>query len=117
MEKSYSKFLDFNNSNIQQKDENGNVLNGLRVFASDYDNGETTLLLFKDGLLDGDLFDDDGNLIMQKPAVEGNGHQEYWRKGKLHRDNGEPAVLAEGFTVKEWWVNGERQPEPNNTNH
>ncbi len=112
MEKSYSKFINLNGIGTPQKDENGNLLNGLRVFADDYDNGKKTLLLFRNGLLDGDLFDSNGKFIMQKPAVEGNGHQEYWREGKLHRDNGEPAVLAEGFSVKEWWVNGERQQTP-----
>ena len=116
MEKSYSKFIDCNGSKVQQKDENGNVLNGLRVFADDYDNGKKTLLLFRNGYLDGDLFDNSGKFIMQKPAVEGNGHQEYWRQGKLHRDNGEPAVLAEGFTVKEWWIDGERQEAPKSSN-
>lgn len=46
-------------------------------------------------------------LIIQ-PAVETEGHIEYWRKGMLHRDNGEPAVYAEGFSVKEWWENNKR---------
>lgn len=109
MKKSASIFIEHNGKIRKQLDENGNPLNGIRVYAKDYDKGKKTLIRFRNGFLDGDLFDSKGNFVMQKPAVESEGHQEYWRKGKLHRDNGEPAVISEGFFVKEWWLNGERQ--------
>ena len=45
---------------------------------------------------------------MQRPAVDTDGHIEYWRKGKLHRDDGLEAVYTDGFTTKEYWENGIR---------
>lgn len=105
---SVSKFIKFNNTDIQQKDENGNPINGTVVYAEDYDRGVVTVLRFIDGYLDGDLFDSNGNFLMQKPAVDSEGHQEYWRKNKLHRDNEEPAVYSDGFTTLEYWQNGKR---------
>jgi hypothetical protein len=48
--------------------------------------------------------------------VEGPGHLEYWREGKLHRDNGLPAVCSRGFHHREWWTEGNcvrrEDPEP-----
>ena len=108
MEKSASMFLNVNNTNSIQKDENGNPCEGIRLLADAYDNGKRVILRFRNGMLDGDLFDNEGNLVVQKPAVEAEGHQEYWRANRLHRDNGEPAVYSNGFTEKEWWENGNR---------
>lgn len=109
MEESKSIFIQFNGTNKQQVDSDGNLLNGTVLYASDYDNGKKTILRFIDGFLDGDVFDEYGNFVMQNPAVEGTGHLEFWRKNKLHRDNEEPAVLAEGFSIKEWWESGIRK--------
>lgn len=108
MKESKSKFIEYNNTQRKSYDENGNPLNGERILSDDYDNGKITLVRFINGFLDGDVFDKNGKFVMQKPAVESNGHQEYWRQNKLHRDNGEPSVYAEGFSVKEWWENGNR---------
>ena len=90
MKDSKSIFLFLNNTDKQQLDADGIPLNGARVF------------------LDGDLFDTKGNLIMQRPAVDTDGHIEYWREGKLHRDDGLEAVYTDGFTTKEYWENGIR---------
>jgi hypothetical protein len=57
---------------------------------------------FRAGLLDGTLTTE----VIQ-PAVEGPGHLEYWNEGKLHRDDGLPAVISDGLRKREWWVNGE----------
>lgn len=108
MKESKSIFIKYNNTDIKSFDENGNPLDGERILADGYDRGKIILLRFRNGFLDGDIFDRKGNLVMQKPAVETGGHQEFWRKNKLHRDNGEPAVYAEGFSAKEWWENGNR---------
>lgn len=89
---------------IRSYDENGNLAEGTRITIK---NDKEVVMRFRHGLLDGDSFTKDGKLIIQ-PAVETEGHIEYWRKGTLHRDNGEPAVYAEGFSVKEWWENGNR---------
>jgi hypothetical protein len=57
------------------------------------------ILRFKNGMLDG------GSL----PAVECTDfHMEFYRKGKLHRDEG-PAVLSDGGKIKEFWKDGVRQ--------
>lgn len=108
MSDSKSKFIHLNNTDIKQLDDDGKPLNGIRIYADDFDNGMKTILRFRNGFLDGDLFNNSGELVLQKPAVESEGHQEYWRKNKLHRDNGEPAVYSEGFKEKEWWENGVR---------
>ena len=109
MENSNSLFLALNNTDIQQLDINGNPINGTRIYAEDFKKGKTTVLRFIDGFLDGDLFDTIGNLIMQRPAVDSDGHQEYWRKNKLHRDGEAPAVYSRGFTEEEWWEDGKRK--------
>ena len=108
MENSNSIFLALNNTDKQQLDAEGNPLNGTRVYAEDFKNGKHTILRFIDGYLDGDLFDTNGKLIMQRPAVDADGHQEYWRKNKLHRDGKAPAVYSGGFTEEEWWQDGKR---------
>ncbi len=57
------------------------------------------ILRFKNGYLDGG----------QLPAVECDDfHMEFYRKGRLHRDEG-PAVVSEGGKVKEYWKNGVKQ--------
>lgn len=71
-------------------------------------NDKEIIMRFRHGLLDGDSFTKDGKLVVQ-PAVETEGHIEYWRKGKLHRDDGLEAVYTDGFTTKEYWENGERK--------
>lgn len=70
-------------------------------------------ITFSQMKLDGDSFDRNGTLLAQ-PAVErpSDGHLEYWRQGKLHRDGGEAAVIASGFTQKEYWVNGMQVSAP-----
>lgn len=111
MNESKSKFININNTSKQQLGEDGKPINGEVLYADDYDKGIKTILRFIDGFLDGDIFDAKGNLIFQKPAVESKGHIEYWRKNKLHRDNSEPAVYADGLRTKEWWKDGKRCEE------
>lgn len=96
---------------ITSTDENGLPAEGLRI-GKDKDENDV-LLRFRHGYLDGDSFDRNGTLLTQ-PAVErpSDGHLEYWRQGKLHRDGGEAAVIASGFTQKEYWVNGMQVSAP-----
>ena len=89
---------------IRSYDENGNPAEGTRITFRD---DKEIVMRFRHGLLDGDSFTKDGKLIVQ-PAVETEGHIEYWRKGKLHRDDGLEAIYAENFTVKEFWGNGKK---------
>lgn len=107
-----SKYIFYNLKDIISQDENGNVINGPKLDAEEYAKGNSILLRFRNGLLDGDVFDSKGNLIEQVPAVEGKNHQEYWRKNKLHRDGGLPAVISGEPPVFEWWVDGIRQEKP-----
>jgi hypothetical protein len=55
--------------------------------------------------LDGSI-EKDGIRIIQ-PAVEGPGHLEYWREGRLHQEQGLPAVISDHLGKREWWVNGD----------
>lgn len=89
---------------IRSYDENGNLAEGTRMTVK---NDKEIILRFRHGLLDGDSFSKDGKLIVQ-PAVETEGHIEYWREGKLHRDDGLEAVYTDGFTTKEYWEKGIR---------
>lgn len=67
------------------------------------------ILRFKNGLLDGDYFDKNGIFIKVQPAVEANGHLEFWRNGKLHRDNGEPAIYSDNYNELYFFENGEQK--------
>lgn len=111
MTQTLSLFYAGDDTPITSTDENGLPAEGLRI-GKDHD-GNEVLLRFRHGYLDGDSFDRNGTPLTQ-PAVErtSDGHLEYWRQGKLHRDNGEAAVIAAGFTEKEYWVNGVRITEP-----
>ena len=99
---SKSKYLHLNGTNVKQVNENGSPKNG-EFFAED----KKTILRFKNGFLDGDI--DTINGLIVKPAVEGPGHQEYWRENKLHRDNEMPAVISDGFAQREYWIDGIKQ--------
>lgn len=99
-----SRYINLNKSEEKLKNSSGRELEGIRVSESD----KNTILRFRNGYLDGDILNDNGSIIVSKPAVDAPGHQEYWREGMLHRDNGLPAVISEGFSHKEWWENGER---------
>lgn len=89
---------------ITSTDENGNPANGTRIFI---EKGRKIIVRFNNGYLDGDSYTKEGKLIVQ-PAVEFEGHLEYWRQGQLHRDNGLAAVSSNGFSENEYWEKGER---------
>jgi hypothetical protein len=100
-EESRSLHIESNNRNEVCKDVKGKLLEGTLIDT------EGIIHRFRHGLLDGDVEGKDGNILIF-PAVEGNGHLEYWRKGALHRDGGLPAVISEGLREKEWWNEGLR---------
>lgn len=110
--KSLSKYIYYNCKDIVFQDENGNVINGVKLDSEEYEKGNSVILRFKDGYLDGDSTDEKGNLKTQLPAVEGENHQEYWRHNKLHRDNGLPAVISGKPPKYEWWIDGIKQNNP-----
>jgi len=44
-----------------------------------------------------------------RPAVECNDtHMEFWEDGKLHNDNGEPAIITDYGEIVEYWENGKK---------
>lgn len=92
---------ELNNTDELSLDENGKPCEGTRLSLD-----KKTIYRFHNGMLDGDVYDKNGNVIMQKPAVETKGHVEYWRKNRLHRDKGLPAVQSVGFSKSEFWENG-----------
>ena len=97
---SQSYHIESNKANDVCRDAGGNPLEGIRVTE------DGIIRRFHNGLLDGDSYTPEGKRITQ-PAVEGPGHIEYWREGRLHRDGDLPAVSTKGFTHKEWWEQGE----------
>lgn len=105
-----SLYIEMNGKNILHNDEYGNLINGTRIDTIAYNNDKKIILLrFRKGLLDGDEYDENGNYIETKPAVETTGHIEYWRKGFIHRDDGLAAIITKGFSEKEFWENGRRK--------
>lgn len=110
--KTLSRYVFYNLKDIVNQDDDGNVINGPKLDAEEYAKGNSTLLHFRDGYLDGDVFDQNGNFIEQRPAVESKNHQEYWRHNKLHRDGGLPAIISGEPAQFEWWVDGVRVEEP-----
>jgi hypothetical protein len=104
-----SYHLESNGASDLCRDKQGNLLEGTVITE------DGIIRRFRNGLLDGDSYTPEGKRITQ-PAVEGPGHLEYWREGKLHRDQGLPAVSSRGFHYREWWVEGNQvrreDPEP-----
>jgi len=96
-----SLYFSVNGKNIIFLDSNKTPRNGT-FFAPD----GKTIVRFKDGLIDGDVYDSEGKLRRVSPAIESYGHIEFWRQGKLHRDGDLPAISTNKFTVKEYWKNG-----------
>lgn len=103
--KSKSFFIQYNGTGTVWTDENGMKLTGTKVVKSEdvgLEKGSCLILRFdENGFLDGG----------ERPAVEGNGHLEYWRHGSIHRDFGLAAVSADNYKVKEYWKNGKRSFE------
>jgi hypothetical protein len=100
-EESRSLHIESNNKKEVCRDAKGKPLEGTLIDT------EGIIHRFRGGFLDGDV-EGSGGKFSVFPAVEWNGHLEYWRQGALHRDNGLPAVVSEGFEVKEWWDEGIR---------
>jgi hypothetical protein len=99
VETSDSYHLESNGTLDVCRDKDGRLLEGTVITE------DGVIRRFHNGLLDGDSSTRDGKVITQ-PAVEGPGHLEYWREGRLHRDHGLPAVSSRGFHHREWWVAG-----------
>lgn len=77
----------------------GKLLNGEQKLS------DGTLVRFVDGLIDGHIYDESGNSIEERPALEYEYEgTEYWTHGKPH---GYPAVSQAFHTIEEDWENGQ----------
>jgi hypothetical protein len=95
-----SRFIESNGGGVRCLDRDGRPRQGEVI------TGEGVILRFIDGFLDGDQAT--GRGLVSLPAVEAPGHLEWWRRGRLHRDGGLPAVIADNFSVYEWWDQGSK---------
>ena len=106
--KSLSKYIYYNLKNIKCQDSDGNLMNGVKIDVEEFEHGTSTLIRFVNGYLDGDVFSKNGKFKMQLPAVKSKNHLEFWRKNKLHRDGGLPAIISGNPPQYEWWEIGIR---------
>lgn len=68
---------------------------------------EETVCRFVEGFLDGNIYDDKGNIVERRPALEyGFGGVEYWTKGC---PDGFPAIIQNFGYYEEDWKNGQIQ--------
>jgi len=96
--KSKSFFANISNLDCVFKDKDGNIISGVKIIPGSELNQNCDVIM---------RFDENGMLHSDDmPAVETQGHVEYWQHGKLHRENNLPAVSANNFSDKEFWVDG-----------
>jgi hypothetical protein len=81
----------------------GKLLNGEQKFKFENEE-EETVCRFVNGLLDGNVYDKDGNIVDKLPALEYSfGGTEYWTKGA---PDGFPAIVQNFGYYEEDWQNG-----------
>ena len=86
--------------------KDGKLLNGEIKYRFENEE-EDTICRFRDGLLDGNIYDESGNLLEKRPALEyGFGGTEYWRNGT---PDGFPAIIQNFGYYEEDWQNGKIQ--------
>jgi len=86
--------------------KDGKLLNGEIKYRFENEE-EDTICRFRDGLLDGNIYDESGNLLEKRPALEyGFGGTEYWRNGV---PDGFPAIIQNFGYYEEDWQNGKIQ--------
>jgi len=86
--------------------KDGKLLNGEIKYRFENEE-EDTVCRFRDGLLDGNIYDESGNLLEKRPALEyGFGGTEYWRNGV---PDGFPAIIQNFGYYEEDWQNGKIQ--------
>ena len=86
--------------------KDGKLLNGEIKYRFENEE-ENTICRFRDGLLDGNIYDESGNLLEKRPALEyGFGGTEYWRNGV---PDGFPAIVQNFGYYEEDWQNGKIQ--------
>lgn len=90
----------------------GKLLNGEFMFNFENEE-EPTICRFVNGLLDGNIYNGEGNVVERLPALEYSfGGTEYWTKGT---PEGFPAVVQNYGYYEEDWTNGTIQEIRNET--
>ncbi len=80
-------------------DSDGKLINGERKLS------DGTIARFVNGYLDGNIYDENGKIIEERPALEYEyAGCEYWTKGQPH---GYPAVSQAFHTIEEDWEHGQ----------
>lgn len=91
-EESHSRCLKY--IGVPIVDNNNKLLNGEKTL------GDGTIVRFVNGLIDGNIYDDKGNIVDQHPAVEYPLGQEFWEKGV---PKGYPAISQNmGYYEEDW---------------
>lgn len=91
-DESSSRCKDFFGVIITEK--NGDFCNGEKTLS------DGTIVRFVNGFIDGNLYDENGNVLEQRPAVEYNLGQEFWTKGF---PDGFPGVSQNmGYYEEDW---------------
>lgn len=100
---SESHFRDFFGRVV--KDENGLPLNGT-VQIGEY---PYAIIRFHKGMIDGNLYDDKGNILNRYPAIEYyynyESYQEFWTQG--YPDGLNAIIVGDGKDYEEYWCNKE----------
>ena len=98
---SESHFRDFFGRVV--KDENGLPLNGT-VQIGEYPHA---IIRFHKGMIDGNLYDDKGNILNRYPAIDYDfdSYQEFWTQG--YPDGLNAIIVGDGKDYEEYWCNKE----------
>lgn len=89
---SQSKFLKY--IGVPITNQNNELLNGEKTLK------DGTIVRFVNGLIDGNIYDKQGNVVIQMPAIEYVLGQEFWEKGV---PKGYPAISQDMGHYEEDW--------------
>lgn len=94
-EESKSRYKDF--IGLLMTDKKCKLYNGEKKMK------DGSIVRFVNGLIDGNIYDENGNIILQRAAIEYDLGQEFWTKGF---PSGYPAVSQKMGYYEEDWDNG-----------
>ena len=94
-EESKSRYKDF--IGLLMTDKKCKLYNGEKKMK------DGSIVRFVNGLIDGNVYDENGNIILQRAAIEYEFGQEFWTKGY---PSGYPAVSQKMGYYEEDWDNG-----------
>ena len=94
-EESSSRFKNY--IKVPITDKNNKLLNEEKTLP------DGTIVRFVNGLIDGNIYDKQGNIVTQRPAIEYSSSQEFWTKGV---PDGFPAVSQNMGYYEEDWKDG-----------